>query len=87
MVPASPSQERYVGQLFEVSLAHLYFFICNILHQNCTADQFQCHNKLCVSSLWTCDGDDDCGDRSDEAHCNTNQDCEGQGQFRWGTHS
>ena len=34
---------------------------------NCTArGQFQCRNRKCVPPRWTCDFQDDCGDRSDE---------------------
>ena len=36
----------------------------------CTGEQFTCaSNGLCVPKLWKCDGDDDCGDNSDEAEC------------------
>ncbi len=34
----------------------------------CTANKFHCANGKCISRLWACDGDDDCGDNSDEAH-------------------
>ena len=48
---------------------------------NCTSAQYQCHNKLCVSELWVCDGDNDCGDGSDEAHCDKHRECK-DGEFR-----
>ncbi|KAK3789702.1 hypothetical protein RRG08_030894 [Elysia crispata] len=32
----------------------------------CSADQITCDNRRCVPRTWACDGDDDCGDESDE---------------------
>ena len=51
--------------------------------QNCTGDQFQCDNKLCVSRVWTCDGDNDCGDHSDENNCEIQKECSLPGRFRF----
>lgn len=36
---------------------------------NCTIDQFQCYNGLCIPKQWTCDNDNDCKDFSDEENC------------------
>ncbi|XP_078614537.1 uncharacterized protein LOC144883778 isoform X2 [Branchiostoma floridae x Branchiostoma japonicum] len=33
---------------------------------SCTAGQFLCDNGKCISEAWKCDGDNDCGDASDE---------------------
>lgn len=36
---------------------------------NCTEDQFECANGLCVPKTWLCDNDNDCKDFSDELNC------------------
>lgn len=35
----------------------------------CPPKEFQCRNSLCVAPTFVCDGDDDCGDNSDEEKC------------------
>lgn len=32
----------------------------------CRSDEFVCNNTLCKLLVWLCDGEDDCGDNSDE---------------------
>ncbi|XP_028824867.1 low-density lipoprotein receptor-related protein 1-like isoform X2 [Denticeps clupeoides] len=40
---------------------------CNsTVARNCPLDEFQCNNTLCKPLSWRCDGEDDCGDNSDE---------------------
>lgn len=35
----------------------------------CPPKEFQCRNGMCVAPSFVCDGDDDCGDNSDEEKC------------------
>ncbi|KPP57763.1 hypothetical protein Z043_124483 [Scleropages formosus] len=34
--------------------------------RHCPLDELQCNNTLCKPLAWKCDGEDDCGDNSDE---------------------
>ncbi|XP_033333706.1 sortilin-related receptor [Megalopta genalis] len=42
---------------------------CPRVTNTCAANQFACNNDVCIPAFWHCDGDNDCGDRSDELHC------------------
>ena len=46
-------------------LLHSSFFI----DAPCPSDKFQCDNGKCLGLHWKCDGDNDCGDMSDERDC------------------
>lgn len=35
----------------------------------CSPDQFRCKAEKCIAKQWKCDGEDDCGDYSDETDC------------------
>jgi len=38
--------------------------------QLCESDKFLCKSiQRCINDDWVCDGDNDCGDWSDEANC------------------
>ncbi|XP_067011986.2 sortilin-related receptor isoform X2 [Anabrus simplex] len=42
---------------------------CKQIGSTCAHDYFKCNNGACIPNLWKCDGDDDCGDVSDEHGC------------------
>ncbi|XP_069750812.1 sortilin-related receptor isoform X2 [Narcine bancroftii] len=63
---------------------HGYFLkntTCVRQEHNCLPNQYGCSNGKCISSIWKCDNDDDCGDYSDEKNCPTGV-CDPNSQFK-----
>ncbi|XP_069003442.1 sortilin-related receptor isoform X1 [Embiotoca jacksoni] len=54
---------------------------CVKTEHSCLANQYRCFNGRCISSIWKCDSDNDCGDMSDEQECPTTT-CDPSNQFR-----
>ncbi|KAH0620749.1 hypothetical protein JD844_021479 [Phrynosoma platyrhinos] len=46
----------------------------------CSLEEFQCAYGRCILDIYHCDGDDDCGDWSDESDCSSHQPCR-SGEF------
>ncbi|KAF2902543.1 hypothetical protein ILUMI_03643 [Ignelater luminosus] len=42
---------------------------CPSIANTCSKEHHICNNGICIPNGWRCDGEDDCGDGSDEAHC------------------
>ncbi|XP_029027892.1 sortilin-related receptor isoform X2 [Betta splendens] len=60
---------------------HLKNKTCVKTEHTCLPNQYLCSNGRCISSIWKCDNDDDCGDKSDEQECPT-MICDSSNQFR-----
>ncbi len=42
---------------------------CKDHYRPCTDAEFTCQNAKCIAKIYACDGEDDCGDVSDEQNC------------------
>jgi len=48
----------------------MYLVRCCVDERTCPPDSFQCANTgRCIPARWICDGNNDCGDMSDERNC------------------
>ena len=49
--------------------------------KECPANHYMCKNDNCIPNVWVCDGDNDCGDNTDELETCPSRTCEDD-QFR-----
>ncbi|XP_063292297.1 sortilin-related receptor isoform X2 [Pelobates fuscus] len=54
---------------------------CMKQDKTCLPTQYRCSNGNCISGIWRCDSDNDCGDMSDEKNCPTTT-CDPETLFR-----
>lgn len=56
-----------VSRELRIYLTFLLLLLSSLsVARHCPQDEFQCNNTLCKPLSWKCDGEDDCGDNSDE---------------------
>lgn len=67
LCPKSRSPTRCHHPILWVMLCFVVYFII-VWKVHCGADSspYECANKMCVPDTWRCDGENDCGDSSDE---------------------
>ena len=47
------------------------FVPLTVFSDACDTDEYHCANERCIRRSYICDGDNDCGDMSDEQNCNS----------------
>ena len=77
MLPKITYKRKLNIQMYSVIL------IADIVPPSCNEGEYQCAYPRCIRLEFRCDGDDDCGDRSDEVDCPKMDGNCGRGEFKW----
>ena len=63
------SQRTSVAYICRRLISTTAFLLIRVITE-CIEEEYQCHNTgQCIWPRYVCDGDNDCGDWSDEEHC------------------
>ena len=66
---ARPVMNKSVKHVLSIWMSHSIDYSSLPCLAECTANQFQCDNLLCIPQSQLCDGTDNCRDNTDEINC------------------